>query len=91
MDFVQGQACDLHDFVARVLAAQKNHLRARQVEEICQEFDAGGVGRALHWRRHQPNVQSVSGPADDRVAGSPWLDAERKSDVRPDNPLTGCG
>ena len=66
-------------------------LSLRNIKELGEEIEAGGVGRALHRRRRQPNVQGVSGPADDRVARGPWLDAEGKGDVRPDNPLTGCG
>jgi len=85
------QTGDADDFSAGTLASENFELRLREIEKVGQEGEAGGVRRALHRRRRQPNVQGVSGPADDRVAGSPWLDAERKSEVRPDNPLTGCG
>ena len=90
-DLFLTEARDLHDFGAGALASENFELRLGQIEEISQERQAGGVGRALHRRRRQPNVQGVSGPADDRVVRSPWLDAEGKGDVRPDNPLTGCG
>jgi hypothetical protein len=91
VDLFLTQTCDLHDFVAGALAAQKDHLRTRQIEEIGQERQAGGVGRALHRRRRQPNVQGVSGPAGDRVARGSGLDTEGKGDVRSGNPPTGCG
>src|SRR5438105_15963471 len=85
------QTCDLHDFVAGMFTAENFELSLREIEQVGQEGQAGGVGRALHRRRRQPNVQGVSGPADDRVARSSWLDAEGNGDVRPCNPLTGCG
>ena len=91
MDFFLGQASDPDHFVAGAGALENFDVRLGKVKEVGQEFQAGGVGRALHRRRRQPNVQGVSGPADDRVTRSSWLDAERKSDVRPDNSLTGCG
>lgn len=91
VDLFLAQTCDLHDFVAGTLASENFELRLWKVEKVGQEFEAGGVRRALHWRRHQPKVQGVSGPADDRVARSSWLDTEGKGDVRPGNPLTGCG
>ena len=91
VDLFLTQTSDLHDFVAGMFASEDLKLGWRKNEKIGQEGKAGGVGHALHRRRRQPNVQSVSGPADDRVARSSWLDAEGKGDVRPGNPLTGCG
>src|SRR2546427_12385132 len=91
VDLFLTQTRDLHDFVAGTLASENFELRFGKIEKIRQERHAGGVGRPFYRRRRQPNVQGVSGPADDRVVGSPWLGAGRKGDVRPDNPLTGCG
>ena len=91
MDFVLRQTRDADHFLTGTLAPENFELGLREIKKIGEEFEAGGVGRALHRRRRQPNVQGVSAPADDRVARRPWLDAEGKGDVRPDNPLTGCG
>ena len=91
MDLGLCQTEDADDLGAGTFAFENFDVRLGQVKEGRQEREAGGVGRALHRRRRQPNVQGVSGPANDRVARSSWLDAEGKGDVRPDNPLTGCG
>ena len=91
MHFVLTQTGDPDDLGAGMLALENFDVSLRDVEEVGQEFEAGGVGRALHRRRHQPNVQGVSGPADDRVARGPWLDADGNGDVRFGSPLTGCG
>jgi hypothetical protein len=91
VDLFLTQACDLHHFVAGTLAPENFELRLGKIENVGEEFQAGGVGRALHRRRRQPNVQGVSGPAGDRVARSSGLDTEGNGDVRPDNPPTGCG
>jgi len=85
------QTDDAEHFVAGALAPENYELGLREIKKVGEECQAGGVGRAFYRRRRQPNVQGVSGPADDRVARSTWLDAEGKGDVRPDNPLTGCG
>ena|SRR5438128_1158197 len=91
MDFYLGQASDPDHFVSGTLALENFELSLGKIEEVRQEREAGGVGRALHRQGHQPNVQDVSGPADDRVTRGSWLDTEGEGDVRPGNPLTGCG
>jgi hypothetical protein len=89
-DLFLTQTCDLHDFGAGTLASENFELRLGKIEQVGQEFQAGGVRGAFHRRRRQPNVQGVSGPAGDRVARSSGLDTEGNGDVRPDNPPTGC-
>jgi hypothetical protein len=89
--FFLTQTGDTDDFGAGTLASENFELRLGKIEKVGEEFEAGGVGRALHRRRRQPNVQGVSGPAGDRVARSSGLDTEGNGDVRPDNPPTGCG
>src|SRR2546422_10213262 len=65
VDLFLTQTCDLHDFVAGTLALENFELRLGKIEQLGEEFQAGSVRRALHRRRHQPNVQGASGPADD--------------------------
>jgi hypothetical protein len=91
IDLFLTQTCDLHDFGAGTFALDDCQTGRGKIEQLGEEIETRGVGRALHRRRRQPNVQGVSGPAGDRVARSSWLDTEGKGDVRPGNPLTGCG
>src|SRR2546422_8304729 len=91
VDLVLAQTGDAEHFAAGAGAFENFDVRLGRIKEVGQEFEAGGVGRTLHRRRRQQNIQGVSGPADDRVARGPWLDADGNGDVRFGSPLTGCG
>src|SRR2546422_6343193 len=50
MDFVLRQTRDTDDFVSGTCTSENFELGLREIKKVGQEFQAGGVGRALHRR-----------------------------------------
>src|SRR5713226_8157854 len=68
MEFLLGQTRDADDFVARVGARENFELGLREVEQVGEEREAGGVGGSFHRRRRQPDLERLTDPAGDGIA-----------------------
>lgn len=89
MDFVLRQTRDADDFVAGACALESFELGLREIKQVGEEREAGGVGRALHRRRGQPDLESLTDPARNCIARGAGLDTDGQGGLRLSGRLTG--
>ncbi len=76
MDFVLGQPRDADDFVTGTVASENFELGLREIEQVGEEREAGGVGRPFHRWRRQPDLERLADPAGDGIARGAGLDLD---------------
>lgn len=70
---------DSNHFPAAVLAGRYGNGGTRDVQKICQKFDAGVVASTFYWRGGQRQFQSVSEFTGDRIFVSARMELDREN------------
>ena len=66
-DFLRGKPGDANDFVAAVFAGRNSNGGTRNLQKICQEFNAGLVGAAVEGRSRQRQFKRTANLAGNGV------------------------
>jgi hypothetical protein len=89
MDFFLGQTFDANYFVTGAGASENVELGLREIKQVGEERETGGVGRSFHRRRRQPDLESLASPACDGIARGTGLDMDGQRCLRESCTLNG--
>ena len=77
-DLVSRQTSNANDFVTAALAGSYGNGRARHIQSLCEEIDAGLIGASLDGRRGESQLQSITDLPGDAVLFGTWVDFDGK-------------
>src|SRR6266851_2885003 len=78
LDLLRGQPRHPDNFIPAGLAGSNSNGRTRHIQKFRKEFDAGGVGLAVHGRSSQRDLECVADVAGDCVLLRARMDFDRE-------------
>src|SRR6266849_1921291 len=79
LDLLRGQPRHPDNFIPAGLAGSNSNGRTRHIQKFRKEFDAGGVGLAVHGRSSQRDLECVADVAGDCVLLRARMDFDREA------------